>query len=118
MLNHPSDSGRSSVAQMLARGLLYRAATPGQPGVRTEKSLLGGIWTFELVIWCACIGLDALRKESQRAGRRRPGISQAQGSTGCLLLATAVGTTDPTMEQGLEAPGSGHRCGQPQRVSR
>jgi len=35
------------------------------------------------------------------------GIGQAQGSTGRSCLATDVRATDPTMEQGLEAPAPG-----------
>jgi hypothetical protein len=34
-------------------------------------------------------------------------IGQAQGSTGHSWLATAMRATDPTMEQGLEAPAPG-----------
>jgi hypothetical protein len=81
------------------------------PGGRTEEPLLGAVFDVHAGFAGTCVPrLDPLRKEAGTDEEAATGgTGQAQGSIGSSRLETGAATTDPTMEQGLEAPSPGNR---------
>jgi len=67
--------------------------------------------TFEPILGRAPPPDEPFARRGRTAEAAAGAIGQAQGSTGFMQLATAVWTTDPTMEQGLEAPAPGTDAG-------
>jgi hypothetical protein len=82
--------------------------TPGRPGVRPRGLR---IFDVQLERFGAAPPRGPASSEVGGAGGGGAGAetSQAHGSTGCLLLETAAGATDPTMEQGPGVPASRER---------